>query len=91
MQVRAHMIVSGMVQGIGYRYFVQRTARRLGLVGWVRNLWSGEVEIEVEGERGLIEALIKELRTGHPYATIRNITLQWEDYTGEYKEFSITF
>jgi len=91
MQIRAHIIVSGMVQGIGYRYFVQRTARRLGLVGWVRNLWSGEVEIEVEGERGLIESLIKELRTGHPYATVRNITLQWKEYTGEFKDFSITF
>ncbi|HEX9933733.1 MAG TPA: acylphosphatase [bacterium] len=89
--VQAHIIVSGMVQGIGYRYFVQRAARRLELTGWVRNLFTGEVEIEAEGLRGPIEALIKELRTGNPYAVVRNVDVEWNKASGKYAGFDIAF
>ncbi len=91
MYVCANIIVSGIVQGVGYRYFVSKLARKMDLKGWVKNLPTGEVEIEVEGPRGLIESLIKELRIGNPWATVTNIEVHWKKYTGKYTGFDITF
>ncbi len=49
MQIGAHIIVRGLVQGVGFRYFAYRHAVNLGLTGWVRNLYNDDVELEVEG------------------------------------------
>ena len=91
MDVQAHIIVSGLVQGVGYRFFVQRQARHLNLKGWVKNLYSGEVEILVEGNRCRVEMLIDALRTGNSDASVRNIQLNWRPYTGKFTGFDITF
>ncbi len=91
MYTRAHIIVSGMVQGVGYRYFVCKNARRMELTGWVKNLMSGEVEIEVEGPKGLVESFTQELWTGNAWATVRNVDVNWESYRGQYNGFDITF
>jgi acylphosphatase len=88
-QVQAHIIVSGMVQGIGYRFFVFRHARSLRLDGWVKNLPSGEVEICAEGQRGLIETFIQGLWTGNPYATVRNVDVAWNAFSGQFTGFNI--
>lgn len=87
--VRAHIVVAGIVQGVGFRYFVMRIAHRMELAGWVKNLPSGEVEIIVEGPRGLLETLIRELRTGNAWATVTDIRVEWEKYLGEFKAFDI--
>lgn len=89
--IRAHILVSGRVQGVGYRYFVLKQAHRMELTGWVKNLHSGEVEIEVEGPRGLIESLIQDLWTGNAWATVRNVSVDWEQYTGKYDGFDVTY
>jgi acylphosphatase len=89
--VRAHILISGLVQGIGYRWFTERRARIFGLTGYVRNLYDNRVEVVAEGERGLIEEFIKELRIGPAMANIREIKVNWEDYTGEFEEFRIRF
>lgn len=91
MEAHAHIIVSGMVQGVGFRYFVYRTASRMDLTGWVKNLPNGEVEIEVEGSKGMIESFIKELPTGNPSAVVKNIDVDWKNPTGKYSGFEITF
>jgi acylphosphatase len=91
MNVCAHIVVSGMVQGVGYRYFVTKLARRMELTGWVKNCFSGEVEIEVEGPRGLIESMIKDLKTGNAWAVVRNIDVTFEKYQGKYTGFDITY
>ena len=91
MDICAHIVVSGMVQGVGYRYFVTKIARRMELTGWVKNLASGEVEIEVEGPRGLIETMIKELKTGNSWAVVRNMDVRFEKYQGKYTGFDIAF
>jgi len=91
MYVRAYIIVSGMVQGVGYRYFVLKVAHRMELTGWVKNLPNGDVEIDVEGPRGLIESFIRELRVGNAWATVRNIDVGWDKYTGKYTGFDIAF
>ncbi|MBN1780495.1 acylphosphatase [bacterium] len=91
MDAQAHIIVTGVVQGVGYRFFVQRHARHLGLKGWVKNLPTGGVEITVEGGKPRIEILIKSLRTGNPYATVRNIQVNWRPWQGRFTGFDITF
>ena len=77
MQVAAHMIVEGLVQGVGFRWFVGRHAESLGLKGFVSNLYNGRVEIEAVGERGLIEELIKQVKIGPRSAHVSNLKLEW--------------
>jgi len=83
------MLISGVVQGIGYRYFVYRSARQLDLVGWVRNLPDGRVQAVAEGDRGVLEIFIKELKTGPRFASVHNIDLKWAEPTGQYTTFDI--
>jgi len=64
LQTNAEIIVNGLVQGVGYRYFVFREAQNLGLKGYVINLYTGEVLIVAEGENALVEELINKLRIG---------------------------
>ena len=76
-QVRAHIIVEGMVQGVGFRWFVGRAADKLGLRGFVRNLYNGSVEIEAEGDRSAVEELVGEVRIGPRAAQVTNLRLEW--------------
>lgn len=62
MKVRKHIYFSGQVQGVGFRYSAACLARPLGLTGWVKNLWDGRVEMEVQGEEAAIGRLLSELR-----------------------------
>lgn len=89
--VKAHIVVSGIVQGVGYRYFVQRLGRKMDLAGWVKNLPTSQVEIEVEGPRGLIESLIQTLWTGNSWASVTDVQVDWKKFTGQYDGFDITF
>ena len=79
MDARVHMIVQGMVQGVGFRWFVARHAETLGLLGYVKNLFNGNVEIVAEGDRSLVEELIKEVKVGPRSARIANVRLEWKE------------
>ena len=57
-KVRKHIIFYGRVQGVGFRYYSVYKSRQLGLTGWVRNLYDGSVEMEVQGEKQVIDQLI---------------------------------
>lgn len=61
---RVRVIISGRVQGVGFRYFTQREGERLGLVGWVKNLSNGDVEAEAEGNEAQVDAFVKAIRRG---------------------------
>jgi len=89
MEIRAHVLVSGLVQGVGYRYFVFDRAISLGLVGYVRNIFSGEVEIEIEGDRSMIEEFIKEVKVGPRVAHVKDLKIEWLKCTKSYKSFEI--
>lgn len=65
-----HVRVTGVVQGVGFRWFVREKARRLGLSGWVRNLSDGSVEVVAAGEPGQIDLLVGELKKGPPGAIV---------------------
>jgi acylphosphatase len=73
----AHIVVSGLVQGVGYRYFASRRAEKLGLTGYARNLPDGRVEILACGEDGLIAEFVKLLGVGPAASSVRDIALEW--------------
>jgi len=77
--VRVHIIVTGRVQGRGFRYFTAGHARTLGLTGLARNLPHGQVEIIAEGDRAPLEALIAAVRQGPPGAVVRDVRVAWDD------------
>jgi len=82
--------ISGMVQGVGFRYYVWNHARRLGLAGYVRNLTDGSVETEAEGEEDKLKQFIETLKAGPSGAVVEEVKVEWKEYTGKYREFSIT-
>lgn len=86
---RAHILVEGRVQGVYYRSSMKQEAESLGLKGWVRNLVSGEVEAVIEGEEGVIQALIDWCRQGPPHAAVDTVTVEWGAPTGEFDTFFI--
>lgn len=91
MRVRAHVFVSGKVQGVYFRYTTQEEARTLGLTGWVRNLPDGRVEAVFEGEKERVEKAIEFCRKGPRGARVTDVELSWEDYKGEFKAFKTRY
>lgn len=89
MDVGAKVVVKGLVQGVGFRYFVHRVAQRLGLTGVARNLYNGDVEVEVEGNRSLIEELIQELKIGPRAARVTDVRVEWKPYEKKFHGFEI--
>jgi acylphosphatase len=83
------LIVSGRVQGVGYRYFIARSASELDLTGYARNLFNGEVEIYAEGKKEYLEALISKAKTGPPHARVDKASIQWLDFKNKYNNFEI--
>lgn len=86
---RLHASVEGRVQGVGFRNFVQITASDSGVTGWVRNRWDGTVEVAAEGDRDRLEKLLAALRRGPRSAYVSNVSVQWEDASGEFKDFRV--
>lgn len=89
--IRVRILVGGHVQGVGFRAFAARTATRLDLLGGVRNLADGRVELDVEGRRTVIDILLRELKTGPPAARVTKIETEWSAATGRYSDFSIWY
>ena len=89
MKVRAEILVNGLVQGVGYRYFVLREAKRLDLNGFSENIFSGEVLTVVEGEKAMIEDLISKLKVGPIHAAVKNCKVTWDKPINEFSSFEI--
>ncbi len=88
---RAEIIADGVVQGVGFRYFVIRKAQKLGLKGYVQNLYSGEVLTVVEGDKFIIEELFKEIRIGPSHASVTKCIIKWFDYKNEFTNFEVRY
>ena len=91
MEARAHIFVSGRVQGVFFRDHTQRWASSLHLTGWVRNLIDRRVEVLVEGDKEKIENLIRKLEEGPPFAHVERVEVSWEKYRNEFDDFRITW
>lgn len=88
---RAHVIISGRVQGVFFRAETQRAAERIGVTGWVRNLPDGNVEALFEGPRKRVDMAIQWAHQGSPASKVSAVHIAWEEYTGEYDVFRITY
>ena len=91
MTVRAHVFVSGRVQGVFFRSETEDEANRRNVGGWVRNTSDGRVEAVFEGEKGDVEKMIDFCRRGPSGARVTKVDVRWEDYTGEFRDFRIRY
>jgi len=88
---RVRIVVTGTVQGVGYRFFAVHLARQLNISGWVRNRDDGAVEALAEGEAGMLSEFVTGLRRGPGAADVRGVDATPEPYTGEYRRFEVRF
>jgi acylphosphatase len=87
----ADIVVSGCVQGVGFRNFAHRRASQLGLGGFVMNLRDGRVRLRVEGSRQAIENLTRDLEKGPPLARVEEVSVTWRPATGRFSAFAIRY
>ena len=88
-KVRAHVFVTGRVQGVFFRFETRRNAHRHNVNGWVRNLPDGRVEAVFEGEKAAVETLIAFCKHGPSRAKVTNFKLVWETYIGNFDRFTV--
>lgn len=88
-EFRLRVTILGRVQGVGFRAYVLQHAANLGLKGWVRNTYVGNVEVLAEGPRPDLEKLLIILETGPRSSRIIEVKRQWESATGEFDHFAI--
>jgi len=90
-QARVHARVYGRVQAVNFRYYTTRTARRLGLKGWVANRRDGTVETVAEGKRSDLEDFLDFLHRGSPAAAVEEVETEWGDASGEFESFRVRY
>jgi acylphosphatase len=88
---RVHATVHGRVQGVNFRYYTTRTARRLGLAGWVANRRDGTVETIAEGEHSDLEEFVDFLHRGSPAARVEDVDVEWESPRDEFEGFRVRY
>jgi acylphosphatase len=89
MKIRSRIIVTGLVQGVNFRYHTRQTALAHDVSGWVKNLPDGSVEGCFEGEEADVNALVDWCRTGPDWARVDHLALKKEAYRGEFDDFRI--
>jgi acylphosphatase len=89
--VRVEITINGLVQGVGFRYFVLKQAKNLEINGYVKNLYTGEVLTVAEGEKFQLLELIKLIKSGPSHSYVKNCKVEWSDFKNEFKTFEITF
>jgi len=89
--IRLHILISGRVQGVGFRFFTRHQASMLGITGYVRNLINGKVEVVAEGKEPDLEEFVKKLREGASLAWVTDIKVNRQKYKGDFKSFSIRY
>jgi acylphosphatase len=91
MEARAHVLVSGMVQGVFFRATTRDMATSYGVRGWVMNTRAGKLEAVFEGEREHVARLVEFCSKGPPGAHVDDIDVRWEEYKGEFSGFEIRY
>jgi acylphosphatase len=87
--VRAHVLVEGEVQGVGFRAFTHHQATLRNLHGWVRNRDDGGVELEIEGPKLSVDTFLQAVRKGPPLSRVLQITVDWKEPTRQTEGFQI--
>jgi acylphosphatase len=90
-KVRAHVFVTGKVQGVYFRQNTMETAKANGVTGWVRNLPDSRVEAVLEGDDSSVKRVVEWCKKGPPKAEVENVDARFETYTGEFSDFTISY
>mgnify|MGYP000642799426 CR=1 FL=1 len=90
-KARAHLIISGRVQGVFFRAETQRAAQSYGVNGWVRNKPDGTVEAVAEGEKNDLLSLINWCKKGPPASRVDDVAVSWQDHEGTFDAFDIKY
>lgn len=89
-KVRAHVIITGRVQGVFFRYETMQAAQERNIFGWVRNRQDRSVEALFEGAQANVVAMLEWCKKGPPLANVKQVQVEWEDFAGEFSRFEIT-
>lgn len=81
----------GRVQGVGFRFFVQKNSEELGLTGWVRNMSDGSVTMEVQGEQASIDELVRRLQAGNFFIKVKSLDMEGREPVEDESGFSIRY
>ena len=90
-EYRQRTVVSGMVQGVGFRFFACRVAAKYNLGGYVQNLPNGDVEVVAEGDREVVESFLKEIAQGPSYSRVLGVKSFIEKPTGQFRSFGVRY
>lgn len=90
-KMQLFVIITGKVQGVGFRNFTQLNARQLGINGYAKNLPNGTVEVVAEGDKARLDALVALLKKGPRYARVDSLEIDERPFTGEYESFGIRY
>ena len=82
--IGAHLIIKGLVQGVGYRWFASKSASSNNLNGWVKNLPDSSVEIQVYGDKGALNSFIKDLSRGPSFSKVTDVVVRWIEFKSDY-------
>ena len=86
---RVEILAKGLVQGVGFRWYVMKNAQQLGLEGYTKNLMSGEVYTVAEGKTAALEELFKKIKVGPMHADVRDASIKWSNTKNEFTRFEI--
>lgn len=89
MVAKARALISGRVQGVSFRYYTYHEALKLGLDGWVRNLWDGRVEAVFQGTKPEVERILEWCKSGPPSARVDVVEVDWSDSPDELDGFKV--
>ena len=90
-KIRARVMIEGRVQGVFFRHHTQDIAFRLGVKGWVKNHRDGRVEAVFEGDQERVDQIIQWCHRGPSGARVIKVYVTWENYTGEFDDFFVTY
>lgn len=90
-KTRAHIFISGFVQGVFFRETTRTKAENLGIKGWVRNLRDSRVEAIFEGEKDKVEEILKWAKKGPSFARVDYIKVEWQKYEGKFDSFEAKY
>lgn len=85
----AHIIVKGLVQGVGFRFFAFKEAQRWHIKGWVRNKSDGSVELKAQGENEALKQFLKALKEGPPASIVEEVLVNYQPISQEYFDFKV--
>lgn len=91
MDVRAHVVFHGLVQGVWFRASTRDVAKRIGVKGWVRNLPDGAVEAVFEGRKDKVEKVVAECRQFPSPKRVDKVDVEFSDPTGEFTTFEVRY